>query len=157
MNRLEIKRCPRCKEKCVLSASVCPECGLKFARLLLCTNAAGKKARKMKQKDKVLMQSDWPFDASRKKALLLCGFLGIFGAHNFYVGRYFKAAFSLIFTCATLVFAALTIYPDWYDTFMSFYAIPGAFPLIFWFVDFARIAIGKYPIPVAIAEKGEEI
>lgn len=25
---------------------------------------------------------------SRKKALLLCIFLGFFGAHNFYVGRY---------------------------------------------------------------------
>ena len=29
-------------------------------------------------------------DKSKKKALLLCLFLGLFGAHNFYVGKYFR-------------------------------------------------------------------
>lgn len=33
---------------------------------------------------------------SRKIALLLCVFLGVFGTHNFYVGRYGRGIFFLL-------------------------------------------------------------
>lgn len=153
----ETKRCPRCGEKCLFSAYKCPECGLIFSRLSLVTNKAGKKAFWKRQNDKILHVTSWPEDAKRWKALLLCGFLGLYGAHNFYLGRYYKAFFCLIFTAISTVFACMTVYPDFYFIFIRIFAIPAAFPLIFWVTDFVRICIGKYKIPVSIPDKIEEV
>ena len=155
--RSEVKKCPRCGEKCLFNAPKCPECGLLFSRLSLVTNKAGKRCVRKHQKDKVLYVSSWPEDAKRWKALLLCGFLGLYGAHNFYLGRYIKAAFSLIFTTITTIFAAMTVYPAFYYTFIQFFAIPAAFPLFFWVLDFIAIATGKYKIPVSIPDDPKEI
>lgn len=155
--RSEVKKCPRCGEKCLFNAPKCPECGLLFSRLSLVTNKAGKRCVRKRQKDKVLYVSSWPADAKRWKALLLCGFLGLYGAHNFYLGRYIKATFSLIFSTITTIFAAMTVYPDFYYTFIQFFAIPAAFPLFFWVIDFIQIAVGKYKIPVSIPDDPKEI
>lgn len=118
--RSEVKKCPRCGEKCLFNAPKCPECGLLFSRLSLVTNKAGKRCVRKHQKDKVLYVSSWPEDAKRWKALLLCGFLGLYGAHNFYLGRYIKATFSLIFSTITTIFAAMTVYPDFITLLFSF-------------------------------------
>lgn len=153
----ETKKCPRCGEKCLFASPKCPECGLVFSRLNFVTNKAGKKCVLKRQKDKLLYMTSWPSDVSRLKAILLCGFLGLFGAHNFYLGRYIKAIFSLIFVSITVVFASMTAYPDFYYIFIQIFAIPGAFPLIFWVLDFINICIGKYKIPVSIPDKIEEL
>lgn len=155
--RSEVKKCPRCGEKCLFNAPKCPECGLLFSRLNLVTNKAGKRCVRKRQKDKVLYVSSWPEDAKRWKALLLCGFLGLYGAHNFYLGRYTKAIFCLVFTSISTVFACMTAYPPFYDIFIQFFAIPAAFPLFFWVLDFVNIAIGKYKIPVSIPDDPKEI
>lgn len=156
----EVKKCPRCGEKLLFNAPKCPECGLLFSRLSLVTNKAGKRCVRKRQKDKILRVTAWPEDAKRWKALLLCGFLGFYGAHNFYLGRYAKATFSLVFSVITTVLASMSaaFYETvFYNTFIQYFAIPAAFPLLFWVLDFVYIAIGKYKIPVSIPEDVKEI
>ncbi len=51
----------------------------------------------------------------------------------------------------------MTVYPDFYYTFIQFFAIPAAFPLFFWVIDFIQIAVGKYKIPVSIPDDPKEI
>ena len=149
----QTKRCPRCNEKCVFSQPTCPECGLVFSRLANTSNKVGKKAAIKSQKNLYFMCSLWPDDVKRWKALLWCGFLGMFGAHNFYLGRFLKAFFSLI--VITLAITASTLLAAWryYDVLMFFVAIPGAFATIFWIWDFAMICVGKYKIPVGLKEQ----
>ena len=64
---------------------------------------------------------------------------------------------ALIFSTITTIFAAMTVYPDFYYTFIQFFAIPAAFPLFFWALDFIAIATGKYKIPVSIPDDPKEI
>ena len=90
-----LKKCPRCKEKVLAHQKTCPFCGLIFDRLNDVSNKAAHKEVLKLRKRNYIMMSDWPADVSKKKALLLCGFLGLFGAHNIYLGRFYKAFFVL--------------------------------------------------------------
>lgn len=151
--KYSLKKCPRCGMKCVMTEPTCPDCGLVFAKLANCSNKMGKRKYVQRKKDEYLMSDLWTPDVKRWKAVVWCVFLGAFGAHNFYLGRYLKASFSLVFSLITLIFAGMTVYPSFYDTFIQFFAIPAAFPFIFWIFDFFSICLGKYKIPIAIDER----
>lgn len=149
--RKDTKKCPRCDEKMLENQKVCPDCGLVFARLEKATNAEAKK--QFFQKDKsIVIVKDIPKDVSKKKLLLYVGFLGIFGAHNFYIGRYYKAILMCLFSLLALVYVALP-YSDVMLFIMSspFITIPtGIFVSVFWVSDFIAIIFENYKIPVAL-------
>lgn len=148
------RKCPRCHEKCFAHEPKCHECGLVFDRLNYVSNkTARKKLIKCDRKD-IIMTNDWPYDAKKSTALLLCGFLGFTGAHNFYVGRFFKAFLSLIGFLLTAVLLTLSecgLYGTLaYDYVRYITILPGASVLIFWIWDFLSIFFEKYKIPVTI-------
>ena len=80
----------------------------------------------------------------------MCGFLGLFGAHNFYVGRYVKAVFQLIIGLLSLILTVLSGYIPNLDFIMSFIFLPVAIDGIFWCLDFVDGLLNKYRIPVAV-------
>lgn len=149
------KKCPRCNEKCVSSAKSCPECGLVFDRLNYTSNKSAKKLLLRGNFKDTIKTADWPYDAKKSTALLLCGFLGFTGAHNFYLGRFFKAIISLFGFLLSLIMVILTdqIYGTQIWTYLYLIAIiPGSCVLIFWISDFFSIFFERYKIPVAIDE-----
>ncbi len=148
--RKDTKKCPRCDEKMLENQKICPDCGLVFAKLEQATNAEAK--RQFFQKDKsIVMVKETPKDVNKRNLLLFSGFLGIFGAHNFYIGRYYKAIFMCLFGLLALVYVALP-YSDVMLVIMSspFVVIPTGLVGIFWVADFIAIVFEKYKIPVAL-------
>ncbi len=144
------KKCPRCGEKNAKIATRCTYCGLIFERLKWATNSAAKKMLSLKKKDKVVYVTDMPSDLKRYKLLLFCIFLGLFGAHCFYVGRYKKGITMLVFGLVFIVGAILAIngvMPVSISTFV--YIIIGAHGLM-WLFDIFNICVKKFKVPVSI-------
>ena len=148
-----IRKCPRCGEKNLSSQKKCAFCGLVFERLKYCSNKSARKEVIKFRKRNYIMTKDWPDDASKKVALLLCGFLGLFGAHNFYLGRFYKGITVLFgFICSVILlflpYKSLAYNIIWYISLL-----PAASVLILWVMDFIRIFLERYKIPVSIDEK----
>lgn len=150
------QKCPRCKTKCMLRSKKCHECGLVFERLNYTSNKTAKRNILKGRRSEVLMVTDFPYDAKKSTALILCGLLGFSGAHNFYLGRFWKASFVLLGLLLSLTTVLLTEY-GLYDTTLYtviryFAILPGASVLIFWIWDFIGIFLERYKIPVSIDE-----
>ena len=79
------KKCPRCKNVCLLSQVECDECGLAFAKLDMATNKEGKRRLFRGQKEQVVYVKKYPKDVKKWKMILITLFLGLFGGHYFYV------------------------------------------------------------------------
>ena len=100
--------------------------------------------------DETVKAKQFPKDVSKKKFLLLCGFLGFWGAHNFYVGRYVKAVIALILGLITIVLVATSSIIPNLDKVMSYFSVPIGINTIIWLWDFIDGTISKYRIPVAV-------
>mgnify|MGYP005776289561 CR=1 FL=1 len=149
------KKCPRCHEKCFAHEKACHECGLVFERLNYTSNKTAKKLILKGNRKDTIKTSDWPYDAKKSTALLLCGFLGFSGAHNFYLGRFVKGAVSLFGILLSVIMVILNdqIYgTTTWDVLRFIVLIPGCCVLIFWVSDFLSILFERYKIPVAIDE-----
>ncbi len=145
-----IIKCPRCGEENFKTQKKCSDCGLIFDRLNYVSNRAGKIAVIKREKENILRVTKWPSDAKKGKALLLCGFLGLVGAHNFYLGRYLKGFFSLIVTLVACVCILLENVIDYASFYENFFFLPTGIMFLMWWVDFILIASNKYKIPVAL-------
>ena len=148
-----IRKCPRCGEKNLSSQKKCAFCGLVFERLKYCSNKSARKEVIKFRKRNYIMTKEWPDDASKKVALLLCGFLGLFGAHNFYLGRFYKGITVLFgFICSVILlflpYKSLAYNIIWYISLL-----PAACVLIFWAMDFIKIFLERYKIPISIDKK----
>lgn len=104
----DVKKCPRCHSKLYSNAEKCIYCGLLFSRIQNLSNKQAKKEIRNRNHSRVLNIKTRPEDVSKKKLILLTIFTGIFGGHNFYVGKYKKAWFSLISTVFFII--TFTIY-----------------------------------------------
>lgn len=144
--------CPRCGLKIYEGAYKCPDCGLIFSRLELATNKDAKTLIRKKEKDFVLKSSQLPEDVSFIKLLMLAIFLGPFGAHCFYVGRYWRASFLLIDMIAIfflVLFNSYLIQVDEGALIGSLSTICG-FIMLMWPWDILMIIFKKFKVPIAI-------
>ena len=129
-----------------------------------------------RQKGKILWTKRRPDDVPVGKFLILLWVLGIFGAHNFVVGRRVRGWIMLIST--TLLIVNIFVFPhasatDIADTghpwryffesnwFFPFFPldIPGTLAILVWFVDLFAILIFnqyRYPIRIEAVEKIED-
>lgn len=149
--RKDTKKCPRCSKVCLQSQKTCDECGLVFARLDEATNKEAKKQFFAKDKT-IIMTSQLPKDVQKWKLLLYCGLLGIFGAHDFYVGRYYRASYMLIFGLFSLVYVGFLTNYEWGVNLMTStpLAIFVGILTIMWALDFIKIVFDKFKVPVAL-------
>lgn len=145
-----MKRCPRCDTKNRYTDYRCCECGLIFSRVENGSNKIAKGLILAGKKDETVKAKGFPKDVSKKKFLMLCGFLGLWGAHNFYVGRYKKAIFQLICGLVAIVMVVAGNLIANLDTVMSFISIPIGFDGVFWLWDFVDGMFNRYKIPVAV-------
>lgn len=153
----EIKKCPRCNEKYLIGQKKCQFCGLVFDRLNYVSNKSARMEVIKLHKKNYVMTKDWPADASKKVALFLCLFLGITGAHNFYLGRFYKGLTVLFGFISAIVLLLIPYNSLAYNILWYISIIPTACVLIFWVLDFIKIFLERYKIPVSIDKKLYEV
>lgn len=144
------KRCPRCGTKNDYTQQRCTECGLIFSRVENGSNQLAKDLIMTGQKDMVIKAPMFPKDVSKKKFMFLCGFLGFWGAHNFYVGRYVKAIYQLVVGLFSVLATLLSGISSFFDNASSFLFIFVAVDAFMWIFDLIDGALNKYRIPVAV-------
>ena len=149
----QFKVCPRCGLKCLINADSCLECGLVFSRLQMATNADAKAKIKRREKEYILYTSTLPQDVSFFKLIVLCFIGGLFGAHSFYVGRYWRGLIALIPTlilvCFT-IFNAQMVAIDGTGTTLGMISTVLGFFMFMWPCDIVLIFMKKFKVPVAI-------
>lgn len=148
-------KCPRCGEKCLQTQPVCPECGLVFSRLSSCTNKAARQRLKMGEKKNVLMVTKIPADRNFWVLLFYSIFLGLFGAHYYYVYRWktgVYCCFSFIVSfCFAVPFNAafLTWIPFLKIIIIGYVAIYGCI----WLYSIFQVVARRFKIPVSVPYK----
>ncbi len=144
--------CPRCGIKCLTGTESCPDCGLVFSRLEIATNKDAKRKIKRHDKDFIIKTTNIPSDVSYVKLLLLTIFVGVFGGHCFYVGRYSRGIMFLInslLLMSYVIFNKYLVNLDEGRLLAALSTIGGLFLLV-WAYDVISVILKKFKIPVAI-------
>ena len=149
------KTCPRCNEKCDLTATKCTDCGLVFARLELGSNKLAKKKILTGKKDEVVYNRAIPKDVNKWILWSLVFFFGIFGAHNLYVGKFWKGAYMAL--CGLLSIACVTFTNfSFTDLLLQLSVLPCGIMGFMWLFDMADIVFGRFRVPIAIDLGGDK-
>ena len=164
LTKVKKKKCPRCGKKVLEDMPVCPDCGLKYELIQNLSNKQAQIELKAKRPQNVLYVTTRPSDVSKKKFWLLFAFLGIFGAHNIYVGKkgrgYYTLITGLLAILGFLVFE-IVFYQggdayavEYYFTgpLMTFYL----FGLLIWFNDSISLIFSKYKFPASLTKEDYE-
>ena len=158
-------RCPNCGARINRGANVCFKCGTKLTQIQHASHQAVKQARAEYDIDKIVYTTVWPSDLNYTKTLLYCIFLGLFGAHYFYVkrpipGTIFAVCWSLFILFYVISYAVLgpqNGYPSFESDGMQvlsvFVAMMGALVVIFWLTDIFRISFKRFKVPVVLDTK----
>lgn len=134
------------------------------------SNKAVVKARKEYQPELVVYSSVFPSDLSYKKTLLLCIFLGPFGAHRYYTKQTLSAIvmtvlWSLMLIVSTLVGLHWAEYINLYNWGLSGRTISAIFGvvsvcgtcvLIKWLFDLIYLCFKNYKVPVVLGKKEDK-
>ncbi len=157
-------RCPNCGAKFPKNANVCIHCGTQISQLRTASNKAVTKAKKEYQPELVVYSSIFPTDLSYKKTLLLCIFLGLFGAHRYYTKQYISAILMSVFWTLTLIYStilglvwgkyiSLNVDSGLFSVFGTIASIGGVVVLIRWIYDIILLASKRYRVPVVLGQK----
>ncbi len=152
------KRCPRCKNICLLSQVKCEECGILFARIDKATNFAGKKRLRMGEKEQVVFVGKCPEDIKKWKLIVITVFAGLFGAHYFYVGKWIKGVLMLLMFLLTLLLGVIFnayILATLGEIFYSYFGPVVGIYTIIWLNDIRRVCFNTFKIPVSIMTEEE--
>lgn len=152
----EFKRCPRCDTKTVIYNDKCPACGLVYSRLINASNKEAKKAIKRGEKNKVICDKTLPSDVNKWKLFFMSLFLGMFGGHYYYIGKYKTGA---VFTASTVLLMVGTAIAQndssvWqkYYFWMWFFILPASGCLVALAIDWVRILANNFRVPIALKE-----
>lgn len=148
--------CPKCYGKIDKVSNRCKSCGFNMRELNGATHKDVRRARKEGFGEDVLYTSILPDDIKKKKLLLLCIFLGLFGGHSYYAGKLVKGLYSTIVTIGLIVISSLHVaYVDIQNLMgiagawilSSLYLLMG-FNLIMFITDLVAIISNKYKVSV---------
>lgn len=152
-------RCPKCYGSVDKESKVCLKCGFDTKKLADSSNKRAKELLRSGDGDLVLQSRVLPKDLNKKKLLLFCGFLGLFGGHYFYCGKFTRGIVNLIISlyCTVfLVFSALHFKGDKIYAYFEYFALLlFGFVLIFTIWDFFDIVFNRFKVPVYVDEKAK--
>ena len=153
-------RCPYCKSIIPKYDVKCANCGITKKQIADASNVKAKEVKQKKTGEKVLMTRNKPDDVSFTKMMLwLC--LGMFGAHNFYVGR--KIRGFIVLSLMVVGMAFWIILPG--DGLIPGYVHPWRIPfsgaifptdalcvvaVFIWIFDLFAVVFGFYKYPVKL-------
>lgn len=150
-------RCPNCYGKVDKESNICTKCFFDLNKL---KNASNKKAIELKRQgdgDLCINSKVLPKDVSKKKLALFCGFLGLFGAHYFYVGKMFRGLMNLVFSLFGLIFAMMpNKLPYVLQAFELIFMVGFVFVIANTIFDFINILLNKFSVPVYIEEENKK-
>lgn len=160
-------RCPTCGAKFPKNANICLHCGTQLSQIQKASNKAVVKARKEYQPELVVYSSVFPNDLSYKKTLLLCIFLGLFGAHRYYTKQTLSAVIMTVLWSLMLFFSTIMglqmggfinvgdigITSNVLSSVFGVVSFAGACVIIKWGFDLFRLIFKGYKVPVVLAEK----
>ena len=144
------QKCPRCGTKHLEHDVRCTGCGLIFERLKLATNKDAKIAIKEGNGKDVVYIKDTPSDLKRSSLILYTIFLGFFGAHCFYVGRYKKAFLMLVFGLVSIIACYLSIKSITPTSIKTLLMLITGIQTFMWLFDVVDVCIYRFKIPVYI-------
>ena len=142
--------CPKCYGRVNKNTQRCDFCGMRMKEIDGATNKEAKVALKGIYKDDVLMTKNLPQDVNKKKLLLLSIFFGIFGVHNFYVGRKWRAIYQLVsLVLMTLAYVMEIVIIGTINGKYSWpFQILMGMALVIWLADIMAISMNRYKVPV---------
>ena len=152
----EFKRCPRCETKTHIYQDKCPVCGLIYSRLSRASNKEAKKAIKNGQLNKVIHDKTLPKDLNKWKLFFMSLFLGMFGGHYYYVGKYKTGIVFSVSTFMLMVAGALatndgTVWQRAYF-WMWLMILPASGCLVWLAVNWVQILFNNFKVPIALKE-----
>lgn len=158
-NKPKFITCPRCGLRMVEGTAVCDDCGLVFERLNSATNKDAKRKIKRGDREFIIRTTKLPSDVKWWKLLLMVCFLGLFGGHHYYVGRYLKGAIYSILMLLTILCVVFNNYimayfPQWMELVGALIIGPFA---IAWMIDIILIFFKRYKVPIAIDLQAQDI
>lgn len=149
------KKCPRCGNKCLENQTRCEECDLIFPRLVFATNKAAKQKLAHFDRDFVIFTSDLPKDVSYWKLFFLTLFLGLFGAHYYYVGKYIKGFvmdLGFVYLMIGVFFNDVIVAQN-----LTFLYLPIAFYALAWIISFSFVILHKFKVPIYVDEASLQV
>lgn len=141
----------------VNGTSECPDCGLIFSRFEIATNKEAKAKKLRGDRTYIINTKKLPSDVNYWKLLLYSIFLGGFGGHCFYVGRYLRGS---VLATNMLAVIMIVIFSDQIalvgdgGLLATLSTIIGIIELL-WFWDIFAIITKRFKVPVAIDLEGE--
>ena len=144
--------CPKCGSRIKKDMPVCAKCGFRVDELENVSNIKAQTILKhgsILEREKIFYTYKVPKDLMRKDLVLFTIFLGLFGAHNFYVGRIWLGISKVLSFIIGVVLALIIYYTGLY-TISSICGLFIAYPFISWVYDIFRVVIKRYPIPVVL-------
>ena len=145
--------CPKCYGKLTKDKSRCMYCGFDMSLLDGASNYEAKKIKHTVYKDDILYTTKVPFDVSKKKLLLFAIFLGLFGVHDYYVGKFWQGLYQSVVVGLAMILLTIqmvmgTVTQNWVQTALDVLAVFAGFATLIWFVDIVKIALERFKIPV---------
>lgn len=149
-------RCPICNAK-MREDGCCPYCKISGEQVIFASNKKAKKYMRTGKKNEVYYSSTKPIDVTFLDMIMLTIFTGIFGGHDFYVGKVFKGLFHLIPILLAILTVGLSeininIFKDGgilQLTYELIIAVVGL-SIIFWIADIFAVALKYYKYPVVL-------
>lgn len=148
--------CPKCYGKIDKLSHRCKECGFNMNSLNGATHKAVYLAKKQGFGDDVLYTTTLPQDIHKKKLLLLCIFLGLFGGHNYYSGHLVKAIYSTLVTICLTAIASIKLFAStqlfgtngvgWW--ILSIFSLLMGVNIVMMIIDLANICMNKFKVAV---------
>ncbi len=143
------KKCPRCGNKCLPAQEKCEECGLIFSRLQYASNKAAKRKLRKFDRDFIIYTNQYPKDVNWFYLILCTLFLGIFGGHYYYVGKYVKGGLmsvSFVYLVFCTIFNAEMV--QYLETYYLY--LPIGIMALSWIVSLVYVCSKKFKVPVIV-------
>ena len=160
-------RCPYCRAKILKYTTTCQRCGVTKKQISQASNTRAKEMRKEKKGGKIFKTKHRPEDVSFSKMIMLCGLLGMFGVHSFFVGRKIRGLITV--GCFILGIVMMFVFPigktgpegltegmhPWREAIKPFFFPFDVFmliPFILWAIDTIAVIFGFYKYPIRLGE-----
>lgn len=147
-------KCPVCGSKMV-DGKICKYCNITSEQVFQASNKEAKKLIKQHNKQKVCYTTNIPKDVNKLTLVLLTICLGMFGAGDFYVGKYFKGLYCLVSFSLGIIFSILNfigitaLIVVWGFQISVYLMMVNMF---FWFSDIMGFILKLYKVPVVLPE-----
>lgn len=165
-------KCPYCKNRIFKYTTTCDQCGITKEQICYASNQQAKEIIRGKRQGKVLYTKSRPDDVPLGKFMLILILLGLFGGHNFFVGRRVRGwiILSMMAVCFAFLIAVppgtaaygFENYHEWrgpfYEAGFPFFPtdVLGLIAFMVWVCDWIAVLIGNFKYPIRI-ETGRKV